>query len=91
MEDPGIRTSVTQGDDLAFTMLQEIRRITHVTSVIHNSSDRTLIVGTLLSIAAVILVIAGAITVLSGSVIAGIVLIVIACIVGPGGYSLSRR
>ncbi len=72
-------------------MLQEIRRITHVTSVIHNSSDRTLIVGTLLSIAAVILVIAGAITVLSGSVIAGIVLIVIGCIVGPGGYSLSRR
>ncbi len=47
--------------------------------------------GTLLSIAAVILVVVGVITVLSGSVIAGIVLIVIGCIVGPGGYSLSRR
>jgi hypothetical protein len=64
---------------------------THVTSAVHNSSDWTLIVGTLLSIAAVILVIVGVITVLSGSVIAGIVLIVIGCIVGPGGYSLSRR
>lgn len=41
--------------------------------------------GTLLSIAAVILVVAGVITVLSGSVIAGIVLVVIGCIVGPGG------
>lgn len=47
--------------------------------------------GTLLSIAAVILVVVGVITVLSGSVIAGIVLVVIGCIVGPGGYSLSRR
>ncbi len=47
--------------------------------------------GTLLSIAAVILVIVGVITALSGSVIAGIVLIVIGLIVGPGGYSLSRR
>jgi hypothetical protein len=48
-------------------------------------------VGTLLSIAAVILVVAGIITLLSGSVIAGVVLIVIGCIVGPGGYSISRR
>ncbi len=50
-----------------------------------------MIMGPLLSIAAVILVIAGIITLLSGSVIAGIVLIVIGCIVGPGGYSISRR
>ena len=47
--------------------------------------------GTLLSIAAVILVVAGIVTLLSGSIIAGIVLIVIGCIVGPGGYSLSKR
>jgi hypothetical protein len=47
--------------------------------------------GTMLKIAAVLLVIAGVITLLSGSIIAGIVLIVIGCIVGPGGYSISRR
>ncbi len=47
--------------------------------------------GMLLSIAAAILVIAGIITLISGSIIAGVVLIVIGCIVGPGGYSLSRR
>lgn len=45
----------------------------HANFVIHNCSDRNLIVGTLLSIAAVILVIVGVITVLSGSVIVGIV------------------
>jgi hypothetical protein len=47
--------------------------------------------GTMLTIAAVLLVIAGVVTLLSGSVITGIVLIVIGCIVGPGGYSISRR
>jgi hypothetical protein len=47
--------------------------------------------GMMLKIAAVLLVIAGVITLLSGSIIAGIVLIVIGCIVGPGGYSISRR
>ena len=46
---------------------------------------------TMLAVAAVILVIAGIATLLSGSVVAGIVLIVIGCIVGPGGYSISRR
>ena len=47
--------------------------------------------GMLLSIAAVILVVAGIVTLLSGSIITGIVLIVIGCVVGPGGYSISRR
>lgn len=47
--------------------------------------------GMLLSIAAVILVVAGIVTLLSGSIIAGVVLIVIGCVVGPGGYSISRR
>ena len=50
-----------------------------------------LVMGMLLSIAAVILVVAGIITLLSGSVITGIALIVIGCVVGPGGYSISRR
>ena len=57
----------------------------------HHLHDRALTMGMLLSIAAAILVIAGIITLLSGSVIAGVVLIVIGCIVGPGGYSISRR
>jgi hypothetical protein len=47
--------------------------------------------GPLLSIAAAILVIAGIVSLLSGSITAGIVLIIIGCIVGPGGYSISRR
>lgn len=45
---------------------------------------------TVLWIIAAILVIAGIITLLSGSVIAGIVLIVLGCLVGPGGYSIFR-
>ncbi len=47
--------------------------------------------GTLLTVAAVLLVIAGVVTLLSGSVLAGVALIVVGCIVGPGGYSISRR
>lgn len=47
--------------------------------------------GLLLTIAAAILAVSGVFVLLSGSVIAGVVLIVLAFIVGPGGYSLSRR
>ena len=47
--------------------------------------------GSILKIAAIILAVAGVITLISGSVIAGIVLIVLACLVGPGGYSITRR
>jgi hypothetical protein len=46
---------------------------------------------TLLWIIAAILVIAGIVTLLSGSVIWGIILIIIGCIVGPGGYSIFNR
>jgi len=42
----------------------------------------------LLWIIAAVLVIAGIITLISGSVIWGIVLIVVGCLVGPGGYSI---
>lgn len=45
----------------------------------------------ILKVIAIVLAIAGVITLLSGSIIAGIVLIVLACVVGPGGYSLARR
>jgi hypothetical protein len=45
-------------------------------------------VSTILWIIAAILVIAGIITVIRGGVVAGIVLIVIGLIIGPGGFSL---
>ncbi|MBO1756580.1 GPGG-motif small membrane protein [Allobranchiibius sp. CTAmp26] len=48
--------------------------------------------GFLLWILAVILVIVGIVTLLKGSIILGIVLIVVGLAVGPGGWSvLSRR
>jgi len=40
---------------------------------------------------AVVLVIAGIVQLLSGSIIFGIVLIVIGLVVGPGGYSIFRN
>ena len=47
--------------------------------------------GFLLWIAAVILVIAGIVTLFNGSVILGIVLIVVGFAVGPGGWSVLKR
>jgi hypothetical protein len=44
--------------------------------------------GTLLWILAVILVIAGIVTLIRGAVLAGVALIVIGCLVGPGGASI---
>jgi hypothetical protein len=45
---------------------------------------------TLLWLVAVILVIAGIVNIAKGAVLAGIALILIGCLVGPGGYSLFR-
>jgi hypothetical protein len=45
---------------------------------------------TILWVIAAILVIAGIITILRGGVIAGIVLIVIGCLIGPGGVSIFK-
>jgi hypothetical protein len=45
---------------------------------------------TILWIIAAILVIAGIIWIIRGSVIAGIVLIVVGCLVGPGGVSIFK-
>jgi hypothetical protein len=45
---------------------------------------------TILWIIAAILVIAGIIWIIRGSVIAGIVLIIIGCLVGPGGVSIFK-
>jgi hypothetical protein len=45
---------------------------------------------TLLWIIAAILVIAGIIWIIRGSVVAGIVMIVVGCLVGPGGVSIFK-
>lgn len=47
--------------------------------------------GFLLWIIAVILVIAGIVTLIKGSIILGIVLIVVGLAVGPGGWSVVNR
>jgi hypothetical protein len=47
--------------------------------------------GFILWILAVILVIAGIVTLINGSVILGIVLIVVGLAVGPGGWSIFNR
>lgn len=47
--------------------------------------------GFLLWIAAVILVIAGIVTLINGSILFGIVLIVVGLAVGPGGWSIFNR
>ncbi|HEV8114831.1 MAG TPA: GPGG-motif small membrane protein [Acidimicrobiales bacterium] len=44
----------------------------------------------ILWIVAVILAIVGVVQLLQGQIILGIVLIVVACLVGPGGYSIFR-
>ena len=46
---------------------------------------------TLLWIAAAILVIFGIVLLFQGSILLGVVLIIVGCLVGPGGYSLFNR
>lgn len=47
--------------------------------------------GFALWIAAVILVIVGIVQLFQGQILFGIVLIIVGCLVGPGGYSIFRR
>lgn len=47
--------------------------------------------GFALWIAAVILVIVGIVQLFQGQILLGIVLIIVGCLVGPGGYSIFRR
>jgi len=47
--------------------------------------------GTLLWVIAAILVVVGIVQLIQGQIIFGIVLIIAACLVGPGGYSLFGR
>jgi hypothetical protein len=42
-------------------------------------------------IAAVILVVVGIVQLFQGQILFGILLIVVGCLVGPGGYSIFRR
>jgi hypothetical protein len=44
----------------------------------------------LLAVIAAIIAIVGVVQLLEGQIIFGIVLLVIACLVGPGGYSIFR-
>ena len=46
--------------------------------------------GTLLWIIAAVLVVVGIVQLLQGQIIFGALLIVAACLVGPGGYSIAR-
>lgn len=46
--------------------------------------------GFLLWIIAVILAVVGVVQLLQGQILFGIVLLVVACLVGPGGYSIFR-
>ena len=45
---------------------------------------------TLLWIIAVILVIVGIVQLIQGQILFGVALIVLACLIGPGGYSIFR-
>ncbi len=47
--------------------------------------------GTILWLIAVVLVIAGIVSLVRGNLIPGIVLIVVGLLVGPGGYSIFNR
>ena len=47
--------------------------------------------GFVLWIAAVILVIVGIVQLFQGQILLGILLIIVGCLVGPGGYSNIRR
>jgi hypothetical protein len=44
----------------------------------------------ILWVVAVVLVIIGIVTILRGGLLAGIVLIVVGCLIGPGGYSIFK-
>lgn len=46
--------------------------------------------GLILWIIAAILVIAGIVQLIQGQIVFGVVLIIVACLVGPGGYSIFR-
>jgi hypothetical protein len=46
--------------------------------------------GILLSIAAFLLAIFGIVQLVQGQIIFGIVMLVVACLVGPGGYSMFK-
>ena len=56
-----------------------------------NHSKEKTVSGTLLWVVAVILAVVGVVQLLQGQLLLGIILIVGAFLVGPGGYSIFRR
>ena len=52
---------------------------------------RTIMKGTLLWLIAAILVVVGIVQLVQGQILFGIILIIAACLVGPGGYSVFSR
>lgn len=52
------------------------------------TQEREFMMGTLLWIASVILVILGIVELLHGALLFGILLIIVGCLVGPGGVSI---
>lgn len=63
-------------------------RLTHRASATNGVSKMG---ATILWIIAAILVIVGIVQLIQGQIIFGIILIVIGCLVGPGGYSIFRN
>lgn len=57
----------------------------------HRRRQGTYVSNTVLWIVAAVIAVIGVIVLISGSVIWGIVLLVVAAVVGPGGYSIFRR
>ena len=64
------------------------RKETDMLAVLSSVAALSGAVATLLWVVAVILVIAGIVTIVRGSILPGIVLIVIGLIIGPGGVSI---
>ena len=55
------------------------------------SNETSVIMSILLWLIAVVVAIVGVIQLIQGQIILGIVLLVVACLIGPGGYSIFQR
>lgn len=60
-------------------------------SEIPASNETSIIMSILLWLIAVVVAIVGVVQLIQGQIILGIVLLVVACLIGPGGYSIFQR
>lgn len=60
-------------------------------SEIPTSNETSIIMSILLWLIAVVVAIVGVVQLIQGQIILGIVLLVVACLIGPGGYSIFQR